>query len=213
MRLITTGIDRGDGTKDYRIQYDGNEWIARRRGQRFECGGMVGTIKEIKDAIASGELAAKSFAGVDDEESLEDGVVESAPRKSTMWDCVAPCALLVLAFEKLGPCPELGPDFQRAVRETLDCHGYLGPQGELEHDTAVREWNRIEGKRPMSAIVVTEEAASLPLDIHNERAKTAQQHLIDQDERDNREALGQRESLITKVRSFGGLAAIVGMGQ
>jgi hypothetical protein len=131
--MKVTGIKRDDGSKDYSIVHDGCEYFAQRKGQRFECRGMTGTMKEIKDAVEAGTLG-----GMDEGESSEP----LSRSTGGVWDCVNPNALLVLALEKLD-CTAMGADWHRAVRESLDCAGYLGPQGQHEVETAQREFSRV----------------------------------------------------------------------
>lgn len=174
MSMTVTGIARESGDKDYEIRYEGNTWVAVRHGQKFLCCGVVGTMKELKDAVRNGELSQEPEPEAKKVEM--DGI----------WDCVSPCALVALALEKMGPCPELGPDFQAIAKHTLDCHGWVTPDGKIDRESANRDWDRFAD---VARRCIKDEAFAAIESAEVEESVSAQQHLIDNDERMNREAV------------------------
>ena len=121
-----------DGVKSYRLTFQGVEYVAERDGSKFVCSGIRGTLREIKAAIASGQVGGPVVSDTGEP-------IVSGP-KST-WDCVDPCALLVELIHggKLEP---------EDVWNTLDCYGWIDPASGVDVDRAKREIGRAsnEGK-------------------------------------------------------------------
>ena len=163
--MKTIGIKRADGLKNYRILHDGHEWIARRHGSYFECNGSRGSVKDIKAAILDGSIPRDLSLTEEVALSIEDDHKDEHKHEPLgVWDCVDPCALLILLGGSLDEAM-----IKASIAKTLDAHGYLLADGTPDRGQAMREWLRHHPALP---------------------EKSAQQHLIDNDERCNRERIG-----------------------
>jgi hypothetical protein len=111
--MKVTGIPRDDGAKDYSIKHNGTNYKAVRSGSLFLCNGMKGTLKEIKEHIASGSMTE------DEPETESVQVLEPG-----LWDCVHPCALLVLITDALRSGEDVPDQVFREVSVTLDKYGW-----------------------------------------------------------------------------------------
>ena len=105
------GVVDETGVKNFMITNTdtGEVHVALRSGQKFELGEFRGTLAQCKQLVAASEVV--HFA---------DQPPEPESNHSA-WDCVHPCALLILKSDELG-CKE--------VLRTLDSFGWLLPSGE-----------------------------------------------------------------------------------
>lgn len=126
--MRVTGIPRDDGGKDYLISHNGQQHQATRNGSLFSCNGVTDTLRNIKKMIQGGELAARqpTTNTSDGEPNIDVG----------LWDCVHPCALLVLTVYEL----DLPEDMRVKTMETLDNYGWLTECGNLDHERATRDY-------------------------------------------------------------------------
>ena len=107
------GVLNDTGSKDYVIECLGERYLCRRRGQKFELHGRVGTMKELKRYVA--EEASQA------EPEPEETVVLDISRE---WK-TDPAALLAMLYE--------GMTVDRdAIMDTLDSWGYVTPEGEID---------------------------------------------------------------------------------
>ncbi len=123
----------GKSRKGYVIHTTcGEKYHAKPVGsQSYECGGVnFKSIKALKAAIIAGDFAE------DDTEATEVGGVSTADGADT-WDCVHPCALLIIHVSNNLPIPDL-------YMETLDNYGWLDCMGRPDATRAVREIERVE---------------------------------------------------------------------
>ena len=133
--MKVTGIPRDDGAKDYSIQHNGTNYKAVRCGSLFLCNGMKGTLKEIKVHISNGSL--------DDDEPEPDPV----QYYRGLWDCVHPCALLVLITDALRSGEDVSDQIHREVAVTLDKYGWGRDRNEdlVNADRQFRRYTQREG--------------------------------------------------------------------
>ena len=126
----TRGVFDEEGIKNFAITNldTGETFIALRTGSRFTIGddGVSRTLSECKRLVA--DDAVVFFA--DAEKASEE------PRGGT-WDCVDPCALLILISTTGADMPE--------IKRTLDAHGWLLPSGEFDVEQAgenFKKWSK-----------------------------------------------------------------------
>ena len=126
----TKGVFDEEGIKNFAITNvdTGETFIALRTGSRFTIGddGVARTLSECKQLVA--DDAVVFFA--DAEKASEE------PRGGT-WDCVDPCALLILISTTGADMPE--------IKRTLDAHGWLLPNGEFDVEQAgenFKKWSK-----------------------------------------------------------------------
>ena len=127
--LKVKGIMDENGVKNFLIETpDNGSYIALRLpGGKFTVGddGVSRTLKQCKEAVAND--AVVFFA--DAEKASEE------PRGGT-WDCVDPCALLILHAGGIDD-PE--------IKRTLDAFGWLLPDGLLDVEQAeanLEKWSK-----------------------------------------------------------------------
>ena len=126
----------GDTRKDYVIRTKcGEKFYAKAVGsQGYECGGVnYGSLKALKAHIVEGGFA---------EEATEASEVSTADGADT-WDCVHPCALLILHVSNHLPIPDL-------YIETLEAYGWLDCMGRPDIARAEREIKRVENLKKRS---------------------------------------------------------------
>lgn len=130
--LQAVGMHDSDGKKiGYRIHHQGKVYEAfRTPDERFECDGFVGTLKQVKHNIQAGGLdyfadAGKTPSSAEPQEA--DTNDEGLACNPDAWDCVPPCAMLILFCTTLDH-PE--------VLRTLDAYGWLLPDGTPNIDDA-----------------------------------------------------------------------------
>ncbi len=135
----TTGRPGLGGTrKDYVIRTKcGEKYYAKAVGsQGYECGGVNhGSLRALKAAIIAGEFA---------EEATEASEVSTADGADT-WDCVHPCALLVIFQNTI-----LQGRYKLTVIETLEAYGWLDCMGRPDIARAEREIKRVENLKKSS---------------------------------------------------------------
>ena len=109
------GIQDESNIKHFQITNTdtGEVHIAVRDGQKFVLGEFRGTLAQCKSLVAASKVV--HFA---------DAPPEPESNHSS-WDCVHPCALLIL----LAAGGDVSPD---EIDRTLDSFGWLRPEG--EHD-------------------------------------------------------------------------------
>jgi len=129
------GIKRNDGKKDYRISHENKNYKAVKCGSLFLCNGMKGTLKEIKVHISNGSL--------DDDEPEPDPV----QYMNGLWDCVHPCALLVLITDALRSGEDIPDQVFKEGAVTLDKYGWGRNAGEdlVRANKEMRNFTEREG--------------------------------------------------------------------
>ena len=106
------GVNRCDGTKDYVIEHEGVQYLCTRQGQKFELHGRVGTMKSLKEYVAT--------LGNEPEAPQETVVLDISREWKT-----DPAALLAMLYE--------GMTVDRdAIMDTLDSWGYVTPDGDVD---------------------------------------------------------------------------------
>ena len=114
------GVLDETGAKNFMITNTdtGEVHVAMRDGQKFTLGEFKGTLAQCKQLVSEGRVV--HFADSPEEK-----------KKLGTWDCVDPCALLILVAA--------GADVSPAeIDKTLDAYGWLVPDG--QHDAlAARE--------------------------------------------------------------------------
>ena len=117
------GVVDESGVKNFMITNTdtGETHVAVRHGQKFMVGEFKGTLAQCKQLVAASEVV--HFA---------DQPPEPESNHSA-WDCVHPCALLILKSDELG-CKE--------VLRTLDCFGWLLPSGEPDVKGAKENYDK-----------------------------------------------------------------------
>jgi len=114
----------------YTITHDTRTYKATREGGMFLCNGILGTMREIKDRIAAGGFPTPSANAVPQDSPTPD-----------CWDCLDPCALLVLRMPNL--------KLNHHAMRTLDCYGWIDVHGNIDTERADRllrkETARIKG--------------------------------------------------------------------
>lgn len=126
--MKVTGLPRDDGGKDYLISHNNQEHKATRNGSLFYCNGVTDTLKAIKLMIELGELPdAVDSQPVQPTENIEVG----------LWDCVHPCALLVLTVGDRA----LDDDMRKQFIRTLDSYGWMTEKGSPDYRRAMHEYN------------------------------------------------------------------------
>ena len=128
----TKGVDNPiSGEKDYRIiTVCGNEFYCQREGKKWTCRGQqFKNVKDIKQAILEDAFGDNQAPGAEPAAN-----VEPDSKTTPTWDCIDPCAHLVLLFElhdikpaghhldtldKLGWLVDGKPDVARAKRAVV----------------------------------------------------------------------------------------------
>ena len=109
---------------------DGSSHVAirRQRGSKYDIGEHTClTLRQCKVLVS--EDRVRHFADSREEiaDKLVEGLFEDEPeRKPETWQCVDPCALLILLADTTDP----------EVRRTLDAYGWVTPDGELDDEQA-----------------------------------------------------------------------------
>lgn len=149
-----TGYEREDGRKGYRLNYGGRFWNVHKEGNwwhKEESDLRAHTMKELKllmiETVEAGlpdpkvekdeiRVPATNITRFEDlAAAMEEGdVVQSV----AAWDCIHPCALLILCQVEMGP----------EVLRTLDAFGYLTPDGVPDVEGALREY-QLKYEQPM----------------------------------------------------------------
>jgi len=115
--LKTKGVYSEDGVKNYMITTPSKDvYMAVRDGSGYTIGddGVRRTLKACKEIVASDSVVF--FA--DAEKAPEDAGVDNT------WQCVDPCALLILISTSGANMPE--------IKRTCDAHGWLTPDGDFD---------------------------------------------------------------------------------
>jgi hypothetical protein len=124
----TKGVFDEEGIKNFAITNvdTGETFIALRTGSKFTVGddGVERTLGECKQLVA--DDAVVFFA--DAEKAPEE------PRSGT-WDCVDPCALLIILAAGGNVCPA-------EIDRTLNSFGWLRPDGERDALTARENYEK-----------------------------------------------------------------------
>jgi len=118
--LKIRGVLDENGVKNFMITNTetGETHIALRSGQKFEVGEFRGTLAQCKQLVAANALIARSKFRW---KPFGDAKPEPEEKNGT-WDCVDPCALLIM----LQAGVDVSPD---EIKRTLDAHGWLTPDG------------------------------------------------------------------------------------
>jgi len=132
------GVIDESGTKNYIITNtdDGSEHVAIKRvtGSKYDIGEHTClTLRQCKVLVS--EDRVRHFAdSVDDiSNKLVDGLFEDEPeRRPETWQCVDPCALLILLADTTDP----------EVRRTLDAYGWVTQDGELDDEQANENYEK-----------------------------------------------------------------------
>lgn len=129
--LQAVGMHDSDGKKiGYRIHHEGKVYEAfRTPDERFECEGFVGTLKQVKQNIEAGGL--DHFA---DKPQTQQETTQHSPQEvinSKTWDCVPPCALLIIAMAA-NECGALPEGMQAEIQRSLDAYGWITPEGKWD---------------------------------------------------------------------------------
>jgi hypothetical protein len=133
--MKTTGILRDDGGKDYLISHNGEQHKATKSGSLFSCNGVTDTLRTIKQMIESGAMPPTV-----DSQSVQ--VPDHEPDLGTgLWDCVHPCALLVLTVGERGIDDEMRKHFV----STLNNYGWLLECGSPDYERAMRDYQLHQG--------------------------------------------------------------------
>lgn len=122
------GIPRDDGGKDYLISHNGEQHQATRNGSLFSCNGVTDTLRNIKQMIQKDELTVRQPTTNTTESEPDIGV--------GLWDCVHPCALLVLTVHEMN----LPENIRVKAMETLDNYGWLLDCGNPDYERAMRDY-------------------------------------------------------------------------
>ena len=132
------GVIDESGSKNYIITNtdDGSEHVAIKRvtGSKYDIGEHTClTLRQCKVLVS--EDRVRHFAdSVDDiANKLVDGLFEDEPeRRPETWQCVDPCALLILLADTTDP----------EVRRTLDAYGWVTQDGELDDEQANENYEK-----------------------------------------------------------------------
>ena len=129
----TVGLPYKDGErKGYTIHTEcGEAFIAAPLGATgWQCGGKkFKTLSAVKDSVSNGDLCEDNRT----EEPTEVSTVDGADT----WDCVHPCAMLILSIDPKWPTPE-------NYMTTLDAYGWLDVIGRPDVARAEREIKRVQ---------------------------------------------------------------------
>ena len=132
----TVGKPGIDGNrKDYAIHTTcGHKFYAKAIGsQSYECGGVnFDTLRAIKAHIEAG--------GFEDGSSVQP--MQDGP---DTWDCVHPCALLIVKLDTITSYPQLRITEEELT--TLDNYGWLDVMGRPDVARAEREIKRVKNLR------------------------------------------------------------------
>ena len=132
------GVIDESGSKNYIITNtdDGSEHVAIKRvtGSKYDIGEHTClTLRQCKVLVS--EDRVRHFAdSVDDiADKLVEGLFEDEPeRRPETWQCVDPCALLILLADTTDP----------EVRRTLDAYGWVTQDGELDDEQANENYEK-----------------------------------------------------------------------
>ena len=132
------GVIDESGTKNYIITNtdDGSEHVAIKRvtGSKYDIGEHTClTLRQCKVLVS--EDRVRHFAdSVDDiADKLVEGLFEDEPeRRPETWQCVDPCALLILLADTTDP----------EVRRTLDAYGWITQDGEPDSEQANENYEK-----------------------------------------------------------------------
>ena len=119
----------GKARKSYTIHTEcGQEFHAKAMGsQSYECIGMK----------FSSLRAVKTHIEADGSNEEADEAEVPMNEQGTIWDCVHPCALIVLMLD---PHTET----ESRTLQTLDSYGWLDEKGQPDNAKADREFTRVE---------------------------------------------------------------------
>ena len=132
------GVSDESGRKNYIITNtdDGSDHVAIKResGSKYDIGEHTClTLRQCKVLVS--ENRVKHFADSREEVAVA-AVADEPERKPETWDCVDPCALLILHVGNVGD-PE--------VKRTLDAYGWLLPDGRFDVEQAeenLEKWSK-----------------------------------------------------------------------
>ena len=127
------GLPRPDGSKDYSIMHEGEEYTAIRNGSLFLCNGMTGTLREIKQSIQDGVI------------SINQQEPDPCEGLSDSWACVPPATLVALMLSVSIKDEDINM-FDECLR-TLDCYGFIKENGSVDKDEALRIYNKFKEKK------------------------------------------------------------------
>lgn len=119
------GVLDENGIKNFMItnKETGEVHVALRDGQKFVLGEFRGTLAQCKQLVAASKVV--HFADAEPEPEPESN--------RNTWDCVHPCALLILKSDELR---------NAEVLRTLDNFGWLLPNGEPDLEGARKNYDR-----------------------------------------------------------------------
>ncbi len=131
-----TKLKQPDGSNRWKLTKDGHDYICVPEGNKWrveEAGDhLFRTVKEIKIAIADGELTPQGYT-----EALPTTATESPndnpANEQHTWDCIHPAAHLVQAIAQ-GKI-----ETTAIIMDTLDKYGYLDELGLPDASKAQRE--------------------------------------------------------------------------
>ncbi len=111
------GVLDENGIKNFMITNTdtGEVHVAMRDGQKFVVGEFRGTLSQCKQLVSASEVVHFADAPPEPMDSRADGT----------WDCVDPCALLIIAAAG-------GHVSDDEINRTLDAHGWIKPDGERD---------------------------------------------------------------------------------
>jgi len=132
--MKVSGIIQKDGRKYYILIWDTQLFIAKPTdGQKFECNGVTGTLKAIKEKIRSGEINNIQTKDADVDHCVPVATTTAQPT----WDCIDPCALMIVDGSEISASD---------ILHTLNCKGWLSDDGLPDVEKARREVDRFKLK-------------------------------------------------------------------
>ena len=132
------GVIDESGTKNYIITNtdDGSEHVAIKRvtGSKYDIGEHTClTLRQCKVLVSEDRVRHFADSVEDIADKLVDGLLgDEGDRKPETWQCVDPCALLILLADTTDP----------EVRRTLDAYGWVTPDGELDDEQANENYEK-----------------------------------------------------------------------
>ena len=122
--LKVKGVLDENGVKNFMItnKDTGETHVALRDGQKFLLGEFKGTLAQCKQLVSEDKVV--HFA---------DAPPEPESNHSS-WDCVHPCALLILLAE--------GGVSRKEIDRTLDAFGWMKPEGKRDIEGAAKNYEQ-----------------------------------------------------------------------